>query len=337
MDGAAFELKADHSGFIAINFECKFSEPGATTVLNPEEDVARKYKLMMKAYRPHLVSGKFATGTDKSAVGELQLKPKDVFLVICSWRNCAVKPPNDNIIILSRTELERLYSPSLVSRPHFLWQEGEDERIEQLAGSQIALLSSVRVNQLREYCGRRGIKVEHSKHKDPYVAAIKKHLSEKEEQDAKTESKLSDKTEGKEEQNKDTKKSKTKNDLMKDREQEREEVRESESSNECSLKQPAKDKKRKRDKTEEKEEQNKDTKKSKTENDLMKDREQERKAEREKIKMMILTKQSLAKVRVATLREVCEKEDVKLTSETKTKNAIAKVLLHHWTKGAQCG
>ena len=189
MDGAAFEQKADHSGFIAINFECKFSEPGATTVLNPEEDVARKYKLMMKAYRPHLVSGKFATGTDKSAVGELQLKPKDVFLVICSWRNCAVKPPNDNIIILSRTELERLYSPSLVSRPHFLWHEAEDEHIERLVCSNTALPSSVRVNQLGGYCERRGIKANGSRKSD-YATAIKEHLKKREERDAKTESEL---------------------------------------------------------------------------------------------------------------------------------------------------
>jgi len=225
LDSAAFEQKVG-GGFIAINWENKFSEPGATTVLDPEYDVKRKYELMMNAYKPHLVGGKYA-GRTRSAVGELQLKSEDVFLVVCSWRHCNVKPPNNNVIILTRTELERLYSPSLVSRPHFLWREADDERVERLIHSNTTL-QSVTVDQLRGYCERRGIEISGNQKSD-YAAAIKERIGEgKVEQERgdvlepecsnkpnskqRGGTKRKRKTSGKKEQN-GAKKSKTENDL----------------------------------------------------------------------------------------------------------------------------
>lgn len=176
------------------------------------------------------------------------------------------------------------------------------------------------MNQLREYCGRRGIKLARSQKKVPYIKELL--AGEREKRDAKKKRKRAE-TEGKEKQHKDTKKS-TKD----DRKQEKEELREGTS------KQPAA--KKRRDKTEGKEKQHKKVTKKST-----KDRKQERGEARQSktgkakktqaIKKKILARQSLKSVTMAALQEMCEKEQVELAGNEK-KADLAKALRFHWKR-----
>ncbi|PKK60665.1 hypothetical protein RhiirC2_761563 [Rhizophagus irregularis] len=56
-------------------------------------------------------------------VGKLEMTKDDIYLVVISWRNVANLDSdirgNKNIIVVKKENLEKIYSPSLVSRPQF--------------------------------------------------------------------------------------------------------------------------------------------------------------------------------------------------------------------------
>jgi len=60
-------------------------------------------------------------------VGRLGLTKEDVYLVVCSWRelnqNVRVIDKKRNIIILDKDRLQRLYSPTLATRPQFYYYQ----------------------------------------------------------------------------------------------------------------------------------------------------------------------------------------------------------------------
>lgn len=60
---------------------------------------------------------------DKSAVGKLKMSVNDLYLVVVIWRDVGNLGndilDNENIIIVSRDNLKKIYTPSLVTRPQF--------------------------------------------------------------------------------------------------------------------------------------------------------------------------------------------------------------------------
>ncbi|CAG8829370.1 27933_t:CDS:2, partial [Gigaspora margarita] len=128
-----FEQKVGDTGYIAINIECKVSYPGRTTKLSNNE-IKEKYEHTKNKYYSHVryerqkirnspmnwEEGKFY---DRSAVGKLKMTIDDIYLVFVAWRD--VEPldneikNNKNIIIVKRENLKEIYTPSLVTRPHF--------------------------------------------------------------------------------------------------------------------------------------------------------------------------------------------------------------------------
>ncbi|CAG8546746.1 678_t:CDS:2, partial [Gigaspora rosea] len=113
-DMVIFEQKVGDTGYIAINIECKFSYPGRITKLSNNE-IKEKYEHTKNKYYTHVryerqkirnspmswEEGKFMT--DLPDVGPLDNEVKN----------------NKNIIIVKRENLEKIYTPSLVTRPHF--------------------------------------------------------------------------------------------------------------------------------------------------------------------------------------------------------------------------
>ncbi len=68
-------------------------------------------------YAPYCVDG----CKSDTAVGRLNLCMEDVFLIVCDWHGRCGNVPNasGNVIVLDRSRLEVLYTPSLTSRPQF--------------------------------------------------------------------------------------------------------------------------------------------------------------------------------------------------------------------------
>ncbi|POG73797.1 hypothetical protein GLOIN_2v1772162 [Rhizophagus irregularis DAOM 181602=DAOM 197198] len=134
-DMVIFEKKSDGSGYIAINLECRFSYPNKKTTLESKE-ISEKYEHMKSKYLMHV---KYLSGTrnnvrweygrfyDKSAVGKLKMSENDIYLVFVIWRNIGNLGndilDNENIIIVNRDNLKKIYTPSLVTRPQFYSDE----------------------------------------------------------------------------------------------------------------------------------------------------------------------------------------------------------------------
>ncbi|CAB4390465.1 unnamed protein product [Rhizophagus irregularis] len=114
-----FEEKANGGGYIAINIECKFSWPDSKTVLSSKE-IKEKYKHMKDKYLPHVNQKR---QSKESPVRKLRMEIGDIYLILVVWRDIGKLDDeilnNKNIIIVGRKELEKFYSPSLVSRPQF--------------------------------------------------------------------------------------------------------------------------------------------------------------------------------------------------------------------------
>ncbi|CAH1766625.1 5576_t:CDS:1 [Entrophospora sp. SA101] len=133
-----FERKADESGYIAINIECRFTYRDHQTTLESKE-ILNKYKNMKKKYLMHVrylcnrlrsETNAWENGSfyDKSSVGKLKMTENDICLVFVVWRDLDLGMlshevlNNKNIIIVDREHLKKIYTPSLVSRPQFYSQ-----------------------------------------------------------------------------------------------------------------------------------------------------------------------------------------------------------------------
>ncbi|CAB4441815.1 unnamed protein product [Rhizophagus irregularis] len=122
-----FEKKVG-GGYIAINIECKFSWPKSNTSYS---DIQKKYKSTVDKYLNHIKtepqmktrSTKMELQATNTPVGKLEMTKDDIYLVVISWRNVANLDSdirrNKNIIVVKKENLEKIYSPSLVSRPQF--------------------------------------------------------------------------------------------------------------------------------------------------------------------------------------------------------------------------
>ncbi len=168
---------------LAFAFECKYSE-SMFTALKLHKDVEQKYNYMVESYTDHLEGGQYA---GKSAMGNLKLKRKDIFLVVCQWEKeeeeeekeeRGKRPTNDNIIILDRDRLSSLYSPSLYTRDVFLWREAEDKYLKDCVeqGKDISK-KAVRVSQLADFCERHKIEAHGNATWAGYWTAIKQFFS----------------------------------------------------------------------------------------------------------------------------------------------------------------
>jgi hypothetical protein len=124
-----FEKKVG-GGYIAINIECKFSWPNSTTTLSSSE-IYNKYESTERKYLNHVIkepqmitrSDKKVSQANNTPVGKLGMTKEDIYLVVISWRKVGKLEPNvvdnKNIIVVEKENLEKIYSPSLVSRPQF--------------------------------------------------------------------------------------------------------------------------------------------------------------------------------------------------------------------------
>ncbi|CAJ0845297.1 563_t:CDS:2 [Entrophospora sp. SA101] len=92
-----FERKADESGYIAINIECRFTYRDHQTTLESKE-ILNKYKNMKKKYLMHVrylcnrlrsETNAWENGSfyDKSSVGKLKMTENDICLVFVVWRD----------------------------------------------------------------------------------------------------------------------------------------------------------------------------------------------------------------------------------------------------------
>ncbi|CAG8600278.1 644_t:CDS:2 [Racocetra fulgida] len=128
-----YKIYVEDTGYIAINIEYKFSYPGRIIKLSNNE-IKKKYEHTKNIYYNHVryewqkirnspinwEEGKFY---DRSAIGKLKMTIDNVYLVFIAWRD--VEPldneikNNKNIIIVKRENLKEIYTPSLVTRPHF--------------------------------------------------------------------------------------------------------------------------------------------------------------------------------------------------------------------------
>ncbi|EXX56553.1 hypothetical protein RirG_215140 [Rhizophagus irregularis DAOM 197198w] len=99
-----FEEKANGGGYIALNIECKFSWPESKT----------------DKYLPHVNQKR---QSKEPPIRKLRMEIGDIYLILVVWRDIGKLDDeilnNKNIIIVGRKELEKIYSPSLVSRPQF--------------------------------------------------------------------------------------------------------------------------------------------------------------------------------------------------------------------------
>jgi len=115
-DALALEKLEGGNGLAAICFEMKFSNPGAKTTLD-QEDVDEKWELTKEAFK----------GTGPTP-----------FLVVAAWRdhNLDKIQQGGSVIVLNKEDLERLFTPSLATRPQFILsklkkQQGENENVEE--------------------------------------------------------------------------------------------------------------------------------------------------------------------------------------------------------------
>ncbi|CAG8570192.1 40706_t:CDS:2 [Gigaspora margarita] len=132
-DMVIFERKFNDTGYISINIECKFSYPGRMTKLTTNE-IKEKYKHTKNKYFNHvryeiqktrnsIVSWETGSFYDRSTIGKLKMAINDIYLVFVVWRD--MEPLDDeiknnkNIIIVTRENLKKIYTPSLVARPLF--------------------------------------------------------------------------------------------------------------------------------------------------------------------------------------------------------------------------
>jgi len=129
----------------AIAIECKFSHPGSKDKLTLKQ-IKDKHSILMKTFQPHIETIETVkptktstTGTplesktqtkvtqgelyDVSPVGKLKLTSNDIYFVVCAFRDVETidntELPN-NTIVLGKQELGSFYSPSLISRSHFI-------------------------------------------------------------------------------------------------------------------------------------------------------------------------------------------------------------------------
>ncbi|GES92830.1 hypothetical protein GLOIN_2v1783590 [Rhizophagus clarus] len=128
---AMFEKKANGRGYIAINIECRFSWPDSETTLSNK--IVDKYNRMKTKYLPHVKSGpqmvRRSKGSEveltdsRTCIGKLGMVIEDIYLILVVWRNIGTLSrevmDNENIIVVKKENLEKIYSPSLVSRPQF--------------------------------------------------------------------------------------------------------------------------------------------------------------------------------------------------------------------------
>ncbi len=113
-----FEEKSG-GGFVAIFVDTKYSAPQATTSLGLEE--ARRRWALCLAWRK-----------ESEAARIMEIGPEDCFLVLASWSSgepVAIQAremmdKDSHILVLGRAELTHFYTPTLVSRPH--WIAGRD-------------------------------------------------------------------------------------------------------------------------------------------------------------------------------------------------------------------
>ncbi len=109
-----FEKKSG-GGYVAIFVETKYSAPEATTILGSDE--ARRKWAHCLAWREN-----------SEAARIMGIGPEDCFLVVASWRcgePAAIQAregmdKDSHILVLGRAELTRFYTPTLVSRPHWI-------------------------------------------------------------------------------------------------------------------------------------------------------------------------------------------------------------------------
>eukprot|EP01012_Entosiphon_sulcatum_P049043 TRINITY_DN6763_c1_g1_i1.p1 TRINITY_DN6763_c1_g1~~TRINITY_DN6763_c1_g1_i1.p1 ORF type:complete len:272 (+),score=42.90 TRINITY_DN6763_c1_g1_i1:393-1208(+) len=85
-------------GHVALCFECRFSDPSATTKLC-EKEIAAKCKLTSEQLSAH-------TGSH--------------FLVIAAYRASSSVGVMPGCVVLDRSHLDKVYTPSLNSRPQFI-------------------------------------------------------------------------------------------------------------------------------------------------------------------------------------------------------------------------
>jgi hypothetical protein len=113
-DMVTFEKKSG-GGYVAIFVETRYSKPEATTTLGSKE--ARQKWAHCLAWREN-----------SEAARILEISPDDCFLVVASWRSgepaaiqaSEVMDEDSHILVLGRAELTRFYTPTLVSRPHWI-------------------------------------------------------------------------------------------------------------------------------------------------------------------------------------------------------------------------
>jgi hypothetical protein len=113
-DMVTFENKSG-GGYVAIFVDTKYSAPEATTSLGSEE-AGRKWA--------HCLTWR----KDSEAAKILGIGPEDCFLVLASWRSGEpvaiqareARDEDSHILVLGRAELTHFYTPTLVSRPHWI-------------------------------------------------------------------------------------------------------------------------------------------------------------------------------------------------------------------------
>lgn len=126
-DMVLFEARTG-GGHVAIFIDTKYSTPESTTRLKSDEP-AKKWQ--------HCLSW----CADSEAARALGVGPEDCFLVIASWR-CGdpeairakeARDDKSRTVVLGRADLMRLYTPTLVSQPHFIMGE-QLVRVEEADG-----------------------------------------------------------------------------------------------------------------------------------------------------------------------------------------------------------
>ena len=113
-DMVTFEKKAE-GGYVAIFVDNKYSRPGSTKELGSKE-VRKKWAHCIAWCKSSLACKKLGVTADQC------------FLVIASWRHGNPRSIQDrelldkdsHILVLGREDLTRLYTPTLVSRVHFI-------------------------------------------------------------------------------------------------------------------------------------------------------------------------------------------------------------------------
>jgi hypothetical protein len=112
-DMVLFERKVG-GGHVAIFIDTKYSNPGAETHLDASE-VGRKWELCRQWCQK------------SEAIETLRVTAEDCFLVVPSWRNACSGlrerislERNGHILLLDRSDLTELYTPTLASRPHWI-------------------------------------------------------------------------------------------------------------------------------------------------------------------------------------------------------------------------